>query len=258
MRLTLIIEELFTNTVQHGYRAECDERISIALSLDGGSVSVLYEDSAPRYDPLSGPPGPPPGITRPLDSRSIGGLGVYLISQLVERPSYVYEDGYNRLHLRMQFAIDAGRMRTGAVAPLQHRAAALAATSWRVFRPSRARRGCAVGPIAATRSCQRLLLGDVAGRDAILGACLLLLGLGRRSVLGLLFFGGRLGLSSRAAQTAAWRPRCRSRRRSVPPQAVHARWSSTCPPFPDPFDCHAGFDRATGVAVGAASTCTKC
>ena len=107
MRLTLIIEELFTNTVQHGYRAECDEPISIALSLDGGSITVLYEDSAPRYDPLSRPPGPPPGIARPVDSRSIGGLGVYLISQLVERPSYVYEGGYNRLHLRMQFAIDA-------------------------------------------------------------------------------------------------------------------------------------------------------
>ena len=106
MRLTLIIEELFTNTIQHGYRAECDDPISIALSLDGGSVGVLYEDSAPRYDPLSRAPGPPPSISRPVDSRSIGGLGVYLVSQLVEGPSYVYEGGYNRLQLRLLFAID--------------------------------------------------------------------------------------------------------------------------------------------------------
>src|SRR5258705_3224158 len=37
-RLTLVIEELFTNTVRHGYRGDSDREISVALRLDDGAV----------------------------------------------------------------------------------------------------------------------------------------------------------------------------------------------------------------------------
>jgi serine/threonine-protein kinase RsbW len=104
LRLTLIIEELFTNTVEHGYRGESDAPISIALSLTGDGVAVLYEDSAPHYDPLARLSGAPTSIARPVESRPIGGLGVYLVGHLVERSSYVYEDGCNRLRLTLLFA----------------------------------------------------------------------------------------------------------------------------------------------------------
>ena len=104
MRLRLIIEELFTNTVQHGYRGESDAPISVTLHLDAGAVTVLYEDSAPRYDPLAHTSGPGPDASRSGVSRPVGGLGVYLVSKLVERPSYAYEDGFNRLRLTLLFA----------------------------------------------------------------------------------------------------------------------------------------------------------
>jgi serine/threonine-protein kinase RsbW len=104
MRLTLIIEELFTNTVQHGYRGESDAPISIVLSLTSGGVAILYEDSAPHYDPLARLSGSPASMSRPVESRPIGGLGVYLVGQLAERSRYVYENGFNRLWLTMPFA----------------------------------------------------------------------------------------------------------------------------------------------------------
>ena len=103
LRLTLIIEELFTNTVEHGYRGECDAEIRIALSVERGGVGVLYEDSAPRYDPLARLSDAPASIARAVESRPIGGLGVYLVGQLVEHASYVYEEGCNRLWLTMLF-----------------------------------------------------------------------------------------------------------------------------------------------------------
>ena len=104
LRLTLIIEELFTNTVEHGYRGESDAPISIGLTLTGGGVAVLYEDSAPHYDPLARLSGAPANITRPAESRPIGGLGMYLVGQLIECSSYVYEDGCNRLRLTLLLA----------------------------------------------------------------------------------------------------------------------------------------------------------
>jgi serine/threonine-protein kinase RsbW len=103
LRLTMIIEELFTNTVEHGYRGESDAPIRIALQVEIGSVAVLYEDSAPRYDPLAGLLASTARTERPVESRPIGGLGVYLVAQLVERASYTFEDGCNRLRLMMQF-----------------------------------------------------------------------------------------------------------------------------------------------------------
>jgi anti-sigma regulatory factor (Ser/Thr protein kinase) len=101
LRLTLVIEELFTNTVQHGYRDESDAPIRISLAIGDGRVTLLYEDSAPRYDPLAQWSAPPSGLAAPIESRPVGGLGVYLLGQLVAGARYAYENGSNRLWLEM-------------------------------------------------------------------------------------------------------------------------------------------------------------
>lgn len=101
LRLTIVIEELFTNTVQHGYRDECDAPIRIALAIGDGQVILLYEDSAPRYDPLARLSAPPSSLAAPIESRPVGGLGVYLLGELVAGARYAYENGSNRLWLTM-------------------------------------------------------------------------------------------------------------------------------------------------------------
>ena len=101
LRLTLVIEELFTNTVRHGYRDENDAPIRISLALADGRVTLLYEDSAPRYDPLAHWSATPSGLGASIESRPVGGLGVYLLGQLVTSARYAYENGSNRLWLEM-------------------------------------------------------------------------------------------------------------------------------------------------------------
>jgi len=99
LRLTLVIEELFTNTVQHGYRAESDLPVRIELSACNGGVAIFYEDAAPRYDPLARSCGASAELDAPFAARSVGGLGLYLISQLVADARYAYENGCNRIWL---------------------------------------------------------------------------------------------------------------------------------------------------------------
>jgi len=101
LRLTLIVEELFTNTITHGYRGDSDAPIYISLCPDGNAVGLLYEDAAPPYDPLSRLSGPAAGLTASLDTRPVGKLGVHLVRQLTEGASYAHEDGRNRLWLRL-------------------------------------------------------------------------------------------------------------------------------------------------------------
>jgi anti-sigma regulatory factor (Ser/Thr protein kinase) len=102
LRLTLIIEELFTNTIEHGHGGECDAAIRIALSFHEGAVTLLYEDSAPRYDPLSQDSVAASTLEEDIDARSIGGLGVRLVRELASEARYAYEEGNNRLWLTLK------------------------------------------------------------------------------------------------------------------------------------------------------------
>lgn len=101
LRLRLVIEELFTNSIQHGYRGECDSPIRIALAMIDGFLTVQYEDSAPPYDPLARLSTVPPDSVAALDAPPTGGLGVYLVGKITYGARYDYKDGRNRLWLVM-------------------------------------------------------------------------------------------------------------------------------------------------------------
>ena len=102
LRLTLIVEELFTNAVAHGYGGECDAPIHIALSADIGSVGLLYEDAAPPYDPSSPLSGLAANLAGAVESRPIGKLGIHLIRELTDGARYLHGDGRNRIWLRLR------------------------------------------------------------------------------------------------------------------------------------------------------------
>jgi serine/threonine-protein kinase RsbW len=99
LRVVLIVEELFTNTVAHGYGCECDAPIAIALDFEGGQVSLGYEDAAPPYDPLSTLSGARTGLAGSIESRPVGRLGVHLVDELSASARYAHQDGRNRLWL---------------------------------------------------------------------------------------------------------------------------------------------------------------
>ena len=90
LRVELAVEELFTNTVCHGYGQDCDQPVWIAADNRNGSLCITYQDAAPAFNPLDRPAGrvPPP----------IGGLGVTLVENFANM-RYLHEDGRNTLIL---------------------------------------------------------------------------------------------------------------------------------------------------------------
>src|SRR5215831_15488379 len=48
-KLTLLVEELFTNTVEHGHRGECDEPVRVGLEVEPGWIALTYDDTAPAH-----------------------------------------------------------------------------------------------------------------------------------------------------------------------------------------------------------------
>jgi serine/threonine-protein kinase RsbW len=99
LRLNLVLEELFTNTVKHGHRGDCDAPVWIGLSRTGDAVRVVYEDKAPPFNPYAHLPEDPPDTT--LEMRKVGGLGVLLTKQLAASRDYAYLFGRNRIRLTL-------------------------------------------------------------------------------------------------------------------------------------------------------------
>ena len=102
LRLNFIVEELFTNSALHGYGGECDQPIWIGLDGAGNAIELTYEDAAPPYDPLARlKEGYAAPIASTVSGRPIGGLGVFLVSQLAQAARYERIEGRNRLTVAM-------------------------------------------------------------------------------------------------------------------------------------------------------------
>src|SRR5579862_1340104 len=102
LRVTFIIEELFTNTVLHGYGADTDGPVRITLAAESTEVVLIYEDAAPPYDPIARWSDSPPNLATPVECRAVGGLGVHIVSRFVTAARYAHEEGCNRLWLRVR------------------------------------------------------------------------------------------------------------------------------------------------------------
>jgi len=104
LRLQLVIEELFTNTIMHGYGRECDQPIEIALDAAPGQVTVVYEDAADTYDPARTLAASRAQVTGPLEQRPVGHLGVHLVAAIVDDMRHARVGGRNQLQILMRVA----------------------------------------------------------------------------------------------------------------------------------------------------------
>jgi serine/threonine-protein kinase RsbW len=99
LRLNVVLEELFTNTVRHGHRGDSDAPVWVTLSAGPTSLNLTYEDMAPPFNPYGTPPDAPPDTT--VKMRKIGGLGVLLTRRLASAREYAYLYGRNRIRLAL-------------------------------------------------------------------------------------------------------------------------------------------------------------
>jgi len=102
LRLNLVLEELFTNTVKHGHRGDCDAPVWIGLRRSDGAVQLVYEDKAPPFNPYARLSEPVVDTT--VSMRKIGGLGVLLTKELAATRDYAYLFGRNRICLTLATA----------------------------------------------------------------------------------------------------------------------------------------------------------
>jgi anti-sigma regulatory factor (Ser/Thr protein kinase) len=94
-RLKLALEEIFTNLVK--YDSAAAPEIPVRLTVDGNQVIIyVVNKNGKRFDYNSVDK---VDINAPLKERPIGGLGIHLITNLVDEFSQDYKDGVSTIKI---------------------------------------------------------------------------------------------------------------------------------------------------------------
>ena len=93
MRIAILIaaEEIYVNIAHYAYGGEAGEAI-VQLDTTPNTFKAVFKDRGIPYNPLAKED---PDITLSIEEREIGGLGVFMVKETMDRVDYSYTDGYN-------------------------------------------------------------------------------------------------------------------------------------------------------------------
>ncbi len=109
-QINLALEELIANTINYGYRDDGDYAIRVTIAMAGREISIRIEDDAAPFDPFARAP---VDTAAAIDDRGIGGLGIHLVKEMIDRVDYRRVGDRNHVTLRHSYAPAAADDRVG-------------------------------------------------------------------------------------------------------------------------------------------------
>lgn len=97
--LNLVLEEAVSNVILYAYGEEKHKEISLMANMSDGNLVFVLTDSGMEFDPTKVPDA---DVTLSAEEREIGGLGIYLIRQIMNTVEYQRIDGKNVLTMRKE------------------------------------------------------------------------------------------------------------------------------------------------------------
>ena len=79
------VDEILTNTISYGYADEETHRIEIAVRLEAEALVVVIVDDSSAFDLTAAPE---PDLGASLEEREVGGLGLFLVHQMMDEVEY--------------------------------------------------------------------------------------------------------------------------------------------------------------------------
>ena len=93
-----MIEELLTNCIKFTRQEPYSDDVDFLLEVGADTILLRLDYEGPRFDPRHAPT---PDVDRPLAERPLGGLGLYLVQNMVDNLEYARIDGRNRVDVRI-------------------------------------------------------------------------------------------------------------------------------------------------------------
>jgi anti-sigma regulatory factor (Ser/Thr protein kinase) len=97
----LALEEVFMNVAMHGGHEGRPASAAIDFQRDGEELLLVVSDDGPAFDPLALAT---PDTSLSLEERQVGGLGVFLVREMMDEVSYARREGLNVLSMRKRLA----------------------------------------------------------------------------------------------------------------------------------------------------------
>jgi serine/threonine-protein kinase RsbW len=88
-QVELAVDEAATNIIQHGYAPDHPGIIELAWRIEDNRLVMTLRDYGRRFNPDDVPP---PDVSSPLEERQPGGLGLYLMNQLMDQVRFDFDD----------------------------------------------------------------------------------------------------------------------------------------------------------------------
>ncbi|BBB67876.1 hypothetical protein UNDYM_3623 [Undibacterium sp. YM2] len=98
--IVLMLDELLTNVVMHGYGDDDSGEIEVTVLATTNGLEVIIRDSATAFDPFSIAE---PDTTLDVDERDIGGLGVHFVRKMADSFAYRRDGDINEVRFSKSF-----------------------------------------------------------------------------------------------------------------------------------------------------------
>lgn len=96
MNINLVIEEAVTNIIFYAFAEGEKHEINITVSVNNNKLVIIITDNGIPFDPLTHQK---PDITLPAEERTVGGLGIFLMRQIMDKMHYTRNKNQNILTL---------------------------------------------------------------------------------------------------------------------------------------------------------------
>ena len=97
MNLNLALEEVVSNVILYAYPQKMGEDITITAQLDGGTLVFTITDKGEEFDPTKVEEA---DVTLDAGDRQIGGLGIFIVRNIMNEVTYQRLEGKNILTLK--------------------------------------------------------------------------------------------------------------------------------------------------------------
>ena len=101
--VNLSVDEILTNTISYAYDDDEPHRIELVVRMEDGTLVVVIEDDSAAFDVTAETQ---PEVDAPLSERDIGGLGLFLVHQMMDGVEYRRRDGRNVVTLTKRVAAE--------------------------------------------------------------------------------------------------------------------------------------------------------
>jgi anti-sigma regulatory factor (Ser/Thr protein kinase) len=96
LQLELVLEELVTNIINHGYKDGRLGHVDVCLNVSHNAIHIKILDDGDPFNPFAAES---PDLSLSIEERPIGGLGIHLIRSYMTVCEYGYENGHNQVLL---------------------------------------------------------------------------------------------------------------------------------------------------------------